>query len=177
MSPKPFFIAAFVLLAGCSNSQMAQGPYFQLTSASGDVQAVNDVYQSIYFDLKAQSLTQLNDASPIIQAEANHLVVQAHDVEPSLAAAANAAMITPPEVLNKRLQATLTQLGQLHGTAFDQAFLAAQIKLRMHNLDELQAAQPRLINSQVRDAINTFQIKNENDLKTLRSLQAKTNFS
>jgi hypothetical protein len=166
-------IAGFALLSGCSSTQTAQGPYFQLSAASGDVQAVNAAYQSLYFDQAAQSLAQLNTDDSSTQAEANRLAAQDLSARPTLTAAAKDAMITPPETLDDRLEAKLATLRQLHGTAFDQAFLADQLALRRQNQADLQIAQPRLINPDVRGVATQFGKQNQDDLDALRALQAQ----
>ncbi len=176
MLSKPLLLAGIAglsFLASCSSPQTAQGPYFQLYAASGDVQAVDAAYQSLYFDRAAQSLAQINTSNTAIQAEANRLAAQGLNTQQSLATAANEAMIAPPTQLNDQLEAKLTALSQLHGAAFDQAFLEDQVALRTQNQAALQAAQPRLINPGVHSVATQFQQQNQDDLTTLMALQTQ----
>mgnify|MGYP005998815499 CR=1 FL=1 len=123
------------------NQADASAPAPAQTPAMGAAQSfVNTAAASDAFEIETSRLALTNGASASVKSYAQKMI-DAHTGSTAKLKALSAGMtpaLTPDATLNAQQQATLDQLKSLKGTAFDQAYIAAQTSGHQQTLDALK---------------------------------------
>ncbi|WP_230483329.1 DUF4142 domain-containing protein [Sphingomonas sp. Leaf21] len=152
--------AALLALAGCNRSEpqaqnsmtadtmstngMAEGNAMaDATSAALPASQVfaNAAAASDAFEIETSKLALTNGASASVKSYARKMI-DAHTASTAklkTVAGTTTPAITPDPALNAQQQQTLDQMKGLNGTAFDQAYIAAQTAGHQQTLDTLKA--------------------------------------
>lgn len=152
--------AALLALAGCGRNepQAQNGMTADTMSANGMAGSnamgeaapaalpaaqvfANAAAASDAFEIETSKLALTNGASTSVKTYARKMI-EAHTTSTAKLKTTTASLtpaITPDPVLNAQQQQTLDQLKGLNGTAFDQAYIAAQTAGHQQTLDTLKA--------------------------------------
>ncbi len=138
--------------------------------ASEDDSYINTAYQLAQLDNQAGKLVPAKAQDPRVVEVSSELVAQANALTPEFTSALQSQGITPPQQLPPALQSELTKLQGLQGAAFDQAYVADEIKLHQRAVQVFHKEDADTKNGAMRTQVEAELPAVQTDLARLQSL-------
>ncbi len=128
----PLWFGLALPLTACGTKAVTPLPEAQIltgeTLNQADANFVTAAYQIVQLDNQEGQIALERASSPRVRALAAELIAKANDLYPRLEAAIKRDGIVPPRRLPEDLAARVDRLQRLQGEAFDDAYIADQVK-------------------------------------------------
>ena len=162
------WIVAALATAGCStmDAQIKSSG----SMASEDTTYITTAYELAQLDNQAGKLVPTKTQDPRVIDVSSQLVTQANALTPQLTMALQSQGVNPPKQPPSDIQAEISKLQSLQGSAFDQAYVSDEIALHQKAISVFQKEDADTKNGFMRNQVEAEMPAVKDDLNKLKSL-------